>query len=915
MKIKFDYRFDTKGFFDNPEAREALEKAGEIWSNLLNDDFENIPAGVEFTVQNPQTGGDETVILDEEIDDLVIFVGAASTPFESQDIGGTGAELNNNSQGGLTRCYCSLCSTINNNSDLSQGGILSNNQEPTANLETESIILAQAKYDGTDIIADIFQRRISGNFRGQGVVSSDFEPWVGAISFDEDVVWDFSLEAADLDPAKFDFLTVALHEIAHVLGFGTSPAFTTIGEGGTFDGFNALEVNNGEGIPLESTLDHVLDGFLDNSVLLDPVFGNGRTLPSDIDLALLADIGYEIDGFTEQGEKPALATESAETITGASFGDHIDALGGDDIIVSHQGDDTLNGGSGADAIDSGDGNDSVLGGEGNDSVFGQSGNDTIDGGVGDDSILGNSDNDSLTGNDGNDSLWGETGDDILQGNNDDDQIAGGEGNDTLLGNNGQDALQGDIGNDSLQGGNGDDQLSGVDGDDVLSGGEGADSLLGGENNDVLNGNQGDDNISGNNGNDTLNGGEGNDTLFGDEGSDRFIFNSGSGNDTIGSFISADDLIEISSDYGFADSNALLNATEQIGIVEDTEQLVSQVTLDENNSITVFHDEALTAENFTVNFPLQVTTFEATASGFVVQFNEAIDLDVLNVSDRGLRTGDLMLKNSAGEEIAGSVVYSQSDRTLTFVKSEGVLAPDEYNLTLFSRDSGFVSDEDGGLLDGDADGNDGGNYVQNFTLENSDRRILSVNDFSQGLTDLIGEQLTVSLNDATEVTQVEFTLIYNPELLNITDAIINPNLTDDWQIVTETLEEGQAQISLSGTTPLNSEQVDLVSFSSEFPADVAYGRSDLLQLESITLNDGNLEVIGDNGILQTAYIGDVNHDAIYSHADAALISHLAVGINSGFDDFALNDPSIIADVNSDGVISAFDSYLIATQDIM
>jgi Ca2+-binding RTX toxin-like protein len=909
MKIKFDYRFDTKGFFDNPEARAALEKAGTIWSNLLNDDFNNIPAGVELTVQNPQTGADETLVLDEEIDDLVIFVGAAATPFENQNIGGTGAELNN------SECCCSFCFTIKNSIDLSQRGILNGDREPIANLETESIVLAQAKYDGTDLIADIFQRRISGNFRGRGVVTSDFEPWIGAISFDEDIDWDFSIKAADLDPNKFDFITVVLHEIAHVLGIGTSPAFTTIGEGGTFDGVNALEVNNNRGIPLESTLDHVLDGFSNNSVLLDPIFGDGRTLPSNIDLALLADIGYEINGFTPQGKQPALATELGEVITGASFEDNINALGGNDTIVSYQGDDTLNGGRGADAIDSGDGEDSVLGGEGNDSIFGQSGSDTIDGGIGNDSILGNDDNDSLTGNDGNDSLWGEAGNDVLQGNNDRDQIVGGEGNDSLLGNNGQDTLQGDRGNDSLFGGSGDDGLLGVNGDDILDGGDGKDTLFGGENRDVLNGGLGEDELLGENGDDRIDSGEGDDRLWGGNNRDRFIFNTSSGNDTINDFIVADDIIEINSEYGFANANAVLNATERLGMVQETGQLVSQVTLDDNNSITIFHDRALTAADFTVNFPLQVNSFQATTNGFVVRFNEDIDLDLLNVSDRGLRTRDLILKNSAGREIAGSAVYSQSDRSLTFVKTDGILASDRYNLTLFSRDSGFVSDLDRGLLDGNRDNNDGGNYVKNFTINNGDRRILSVNDFSQGLTDLTGEELTVSLDDATGVTRVEFTLIYDSELLNITDAIINPNLADDWQIVTETLEEGEAHISLSGTTPLGSQEVDLVSFSSEFPAGVVYGRSDLLQLQSISLNNGNLAVVGDDGILQTAYIGDVNNDEIYSDADAALISHLAVGINSNFDDFALNDPAVIADVNNDGVISAFDSYLIATQNIM
>ena len=75
MKIEFDYSLDTNGFFDAPERREALEYAGNVWSNLLQDDFEAIPVGAEFTITHPATGSPETIVLDREIDDIRIFVG------------------------------------------------------------------------------------------------------------------------------------------------------------------------------------------------------------------------------------------------------------------------------------------------------------------------------------------------------------------------------------------------------------------------------------------------------------------------------------------------------------------------------------------------------------------------------------------------------------------------------------------------------------------------------------------------------------------------------------------------------------------------------------------------------------------------------------------------------------------------
>lgn len=74
--ISFDYRFDSKGFFDDPARRSALEAAAAQWQAIIEDDFANVPAGTEFEIRNPTTFATETVRLDQPIDDILIFVGA-----------------------------------------------------------------------------------------------------------------------------------------------------------------------------------------------------------------------------------------------------------------------------------------------------------------------------------------------------------------------------------------------------------------------------------------------------------------------------------------------------------------------------------------------------------------------------------------------------------------------------------------------------------------------------------------------------------------------------------------------------------------------------------------------------------------------------------------------------------------------
>ena len=928
MKIEFDYRFDTNNFFGSPGSpqRQALEKAGEIWASKLQDDFETIPAGLEFELQNPQTGIYETITLEREIDDLLIFVGASATPFEAEDIGKTGTRLdgtenlsapNIEAKNHESGCCCNVCGQ--NIHDLSRGAVLGDRYNQPESLG----ILAKAKYDGVNLdnVADVFQRRISDNFRETGTIATDFEPWVGVISFSmnppQDREWDFSLEAENLDPQKYDFVSVATHEIGHTLGIGTSPAFDAIGEGASFDGVNTLAQNNNQPVLLESDLGHVQDKFNDDQILLDPVLNQGRNLPSAIDFAMLADIGYEIAGFSKQGSQPALATENAENIFGASFNDDLNGLAGNDLIIGNQGDDLLLGGTGDDTIVGDKVNnentntaesyhDSIFGNDGNDSLLGGTGNDTIDGGLKNDEIFGQEGNDSLLGGEGKDTLNGGIGDDILRGHDGDDELFGGEGVDTLWGLNGNDTLQGNAGADILNGGLGADILIAQDGNDELNGGDGNDSLWGELGADRLYGDRGDDYLIGGVDSDTIEGGEGNDTLFGEAGADRFVFNLNSGKDLLEDFIVGEDLIEVSSDYGFADGNAVLDATEVIATY--TNGFDSRVQLDEHNFIDIFHDQPLTSADFTVNFPLQVATVDPTSSGFTVQFNEAIDLDLLNLDDLSV------VKKSTGEKITGSIVGHQSGRTLTFVPTEGILASGDYQLTLVSGDRGLVG-TDGEILDCDRDGNAGGDFITDFTISQSEHPILSIDDFSRQLDNNPNNLLQVSLDNGEGVTQVDFTLSYNPDILNITDVIAN---ADGWQVASKNLNTpGQAIISLTGTTPLPSDKVNLVSLETAIPdnADSTYGTADLLEFKAIDLNGGNIDAIGDRGIAHNLYQGDTDGDSILTNSDAALISYLAVGIDNSLAAFDSLDPHLIADVNADGVISAFDSFLVANQDVI
>ncbi|MDA0590820.1 MAG: calcium-binding protein [Planctomycetota bacterium] len=252
--VQFDYSLDSNGFFDDSARRTVFEDAvGEVAGRLDDRLLEIVPnkisAGDTWTATytDPSTGSDTSttdLIIGENV--IVVFAGARQL----------GSTLGVGGPGGFT-----------------------------ASGETQEWL---------DTVAG---RGQDGALTGSGN-ETDFSLWGGSLAFDIDANWHFGDSIIGLDPDENDFYSVAQHEFAHLIGFGTAASWDNLVSSGEFTGSTAAAEHDFSGNPpLDSDNEHWQDGLIDdsNETALDPTLSDGtRKTLTALDYAALADIGWNV---------------------------------------------------------------------------------------------------------------------------------------------------------------------------------------------------------------------------------------------------------------------------------------------------------------------------------------------------------------------------------------------------------------------------------------------------------------------------------------------------------------------------------------------------------------------------------------------------------------------------------------------
>ena len=272
ISFQFDYRYDSTHFFDVTARRTALEQAGHLVADQFGDSLTAIqPSGTNRWTPNitsPSTGLTTTLPSNTAVaaNQILVFVGDRN--INSLGIGGPGG-------------YSSSGSTswLNTVKTRGQAGAASSTS-PT-----------------------------------------DTSPWGGSVTFDSaGVNWFFGSTTAGLNSTQVDFLSVAVHELTHVVGFVTNNrAFTRdINSAGMFFGSNAVAANSNQLIPMDSTRGHWREGTMNDGVetAMDPSINRGtRKMLTSLDRAALRDIGWQIT----PANQALVAARTTGSLAPASF--------------------------------------------------------------------------------------------------------------------------------------------------------------------------------------------------------------------------------------------------------------------------------------------------------------------------------------------------------------------------------------------------------------------------------------------------------------------------------------------------------------------------------------------------------------------------------------------------------------------
>lgn len=285
-----DYTYDSGNFFNtNLTAKAALEAAAQDISNAITSSLGPVTTDVyastngsttatfnwNVSFTNPTSGTTENLAtFNAAANEITLFAGVRALSGSTLGVGGpsgAGFSLNGSGQESEWIGAVGAAESLSNAAMLRGGGPV------------------MGTLDGSST----FGATTANYSLGYGAL-------FGSLSMDSDSVWHYDHTTA-VGGGENDFYSVALHEMLHAIGIGTSDTWESKTSGTNWTGTNVINLmGSGTGL-IDAGGAHIANGTMSTRIsdglaqeaVMDPTITVGtRKSLTELDLAFLRDLGY-----------------------------------------------------------------------------------------------------------------------------------------------------------------------------------------------------------------------------------------------------------------------------------------------------------------------------------------------------------------------------------------------------------------------------------------------------------------------------------------------------------------------------------------------------------------------------------------------------------------------------------------------
>ncbi|KQP49886.1 CARDB domain-containing protein [Pseudorhodoferax sp. Leaf274] len=306
--------------------------------------------------------------------------------------------------------------------------------------------------------------------------------------------------------------------------------------------------------------------------------------------------------------------------------------------------------------------------------------------------------------------------------------------------------------------------------------------------------------------------------------------------------------------------------------------------------------------------LRVSAVQQFAWGFSLRFNDTIDASQFNLYGAN---PDFTVTGARAGQVFGSVVFDADGKGLTWVRTGAALESDAYTLQLKSGAQALTSTQRG-HLDGDADGQAGGDWGGQFQVGTLPAVRLRLPDFARGPGQAVpatangGMPITLS-TDGT-VTSLSFLLKADPALLRITEVRRGSQLPAGATLTVQAAEGG-VRITITTASALPAGSLQLLGVVGTVSATATLGSAGLLVVDQLVVNGAARPESADAGLVFVGYAGDMDGNGKYEAADVTGVQRLIVRLDNHLPWANDIDFLVVGDVNGDGALNAMDSAMV------